>query len=123
MTKEQDRVKEIRTKLNMTMELFGKRLGVTRTAISNIEGGYRNLTEQMKKAICREFHVSYAWLTNGDGDMFSNSDAAIKEKVDQIMESENDFHKKLIESIIDLDDETLIMLKTLIDKLANKKAD
>ena len=64
-----ERVKKVRKSKEMTMEKFGERLGVTRTAISNIEKGYRGLTEQMLKAICREFNVNETWLRTGDGDM------------------------------------------------------
>ena len=64
-----ERVKTVRKSKEMTMEEFGKRLGVTRTAISNIEKGYRGLTEQMLKSICREFSVDEEWLRTGDGNM------------------------------------------------------
>ena len=64
-----ERVKTVRKSKEMTMEEFGKRLGVTRTAISNIEKGYRGLTEQMLNSICREFSVDEEWLRTGDGDM------------------------------------------------------
>ena len=51
------------------MEEFGKRLGVGRSAISNIENGNRDLTAQMAKSIAREFRVSEEWLKTGEGDM------------------------------------------------------
>ena len=57
-----ERVKEVRKSLNLTMEQFGNKLGVTKVAISNIEKEKRNLTEQMSRAICREFNVSEEWL-------------------------------------------------------------
>ena len=44
-----ERIKEIRKSLDMTLEKFGEKLGVGKTAISNIEKGNRNLTEQMAK--------------------------------------------------------------------------
>ncbi len=68
--KENERVHEIRTTLNLTLEKFGKRLGVTKVAISNIEKGHRNVTEQMRKAICREYNINETWLTSGNGEMF-----------------------------------------------------
>ena len=46
-----ERVKEIRNSLNLTLEKFGDKLGVTKTAVSRIERGERNLTEQMTKSI------------------------------------------------------------------------
>lgn len=118
-----ERIRELRKDLNLTQTDFGSKIGLKQAVIGQYENNTRNVTDRAIKDICREFHISYAWLTNGDGDMLSNSDAALKGKVDQIMESENEFHKNLIESIIDLDDETLMILQTLINKLANKKAD
>jgi transcriptional regulator with XRE-family HTH domain len=66
----QERVKELRKTLDLTMEKFGNRLGVTKVAISNIENGNRKLTEQMIKSICREFDVDENWLRTGKGKMF-----------------------------------------------------
>lgn len=60
-----ERVKEIRKFEKMTMESFGEKLGVGRTAISNIENCKRNVTDQMVKSICREFGYNEEWLRNG----------------------------------------------------------
>lgn len=65
-----ERVKELRTILNLSQEEFGNKIGVTRSSISNIEKGSRNMSEQTIKSICREYNVNYLWLTEGLGDMF-----------------------------------------------------
>ena len=67
-----ERIKKLRTsdELNLTLEKFGERVGVTKTAISKIEKNERNTTDQMFKSICREFNVNPEWLRNGTGDMF-----------------------------------------------------
>ena len=44
-----ERIKELRKALNLTLEKFGERLGVGKTAISKLEKGERNLTDQMCK--------------------------------------------------------------------------
>lgn len=67
---ENERVQEVRKRLGMTLEKFGQRLGVTKVAISNIEKGHRNVTEQMRKSICREYSVNELWLMSGQGEMF-----------------------------------------------------
>lgn len=67
---ENERVQEVRKRLGMTLEKFGQRLGVTKVAISNIEKGHRNVTEQMRKSICREYNVNELWLMSGQGEMF-----------------------------------------------------
>ena len=62
-----ERVNAVRKKEEMTMEQFGKKLGVQKSAISKIEKGERNLTEQMLLSICREFGVNEVWLRTGEG--------------------------------------------------------
>ena len=65
-----ERIKELRKSLNLTLEEFGKKLGVGKTAISKLEKSERNLTDQMALSICREFNVREKWLRDGTGDMF-----------------------------------------------------
>lgn len=65
-----ERVKELRKFLGLSGEKFGEKLGITRGAISNIENGSRNVTEQVVKSICREFGVNEKWLRTGEGEMF-----------------------------------------------------
>jgi len=65
-----NRVKELRLFLGLTQEEFGKKLGVTRSAISYIESGRSNITEHMLFTICLMFDVNKQWLKDGCGDMF-----------------------------------------------------
>ena len=67
-----ERIKEIREVLELSQEEFGKRIGITRAAISNIEKGIRNPSEQTIKFICKEYKINQNWLKNGIGEMFSN---------------------------------------------------
>ena len=68
-----NRIKELRKELNLTMEKFGERLGVGKSAINKLEKGENKITDQMFKSICREFNVNPDWLQNGTLPMF-NSD-------------------------------------------------
>lgn len=65
-----ERIKELRLALNMSGEKFGARIGISRSAVSKIEKGIVNVTEQMQKSICREFTVNEEWLRTGTGEMF-----------------------------------------------------
>lgn len=60
-----ERVKEIRKDNKLTLEKFGKKLGVGKTAISSIEHGINGVTDQMIRSICREFDINEEWLRNG----------------------------------------------------------
>ena len=113
---ENERIKEVRKSMNLTMEKFGQRLGVTKTAISNIEKGNRNVTEQMRKAICREYNVDLLWLESGLGDMFATKDEDILDIIDNIMTGEKELHKNLIKWVATLDDEDIDDIDRLIKK-------
>jgi transcriptional regulator with XRE-family HTH domain len=54
-----ERVKEVRKTLGLTLEKFGDRLGIKKAAVSKIEKGENSLTDANIKAICREFSVDY----------------------------------------------------------------
>ena len=64
-----ERIKEARKYLGLTLEKFGEKLGVGKTAISKLEKGENKLTDQMAKSICREFSISEEWLRTGSGNM------------------------------------------------------
>lgn len=111
-----ERIREVRNTLGLTLEKFGDRLGVTKVAISNIEKGNRNLTEQMTKAICREFNVDYMWLTTGDGEMFIGNDDDFIERIDRIMVGEDEARKNLFKFMLELSDDDIAALDRLMKK-------
>lgn len=114
---ENERIKKVRDTLSLTLEKFGQKLGVTKVAISNLEKGNRNVTEQMRKSICREFNVDYMWLTTGEGEMFAEGDDDTLAAIDRIMTGENEFHKKLLKWVAtSFSDEELQLLEKKIDE-------
>ncbi len=110
-----ERIKEVRKSLGFTLEKFGTRLGVGKTAISKLEKGENNLTEQMTKSICREFHVDYIWLTSGEGEMFVESDDDFYSRIDQIMAGENDKRRSMIKALLYADDADIEAFDRLVD--------
>lgn len=112
-----ERVKDVRKKLGLTLEKFGEKLGVGKTAISKIEKGENNLTEQMVKSICREFSVDYIWLTTGNGEMFVDSDDDFTEKIDRIMAGEDDARKNIFKFMLTLNDDDIAALGRILDQM------
>ena len=108
-------MKEVRKTLNLTLEKFGERIGVTRGSMSNIENGNRNLTEQMTKSICREFGVDYMWLTTGEGEMFVETDDDFFERIDRIMAGENETRKNMIKMLLYASDDDIKAFDRLVD--------
>ena len=102
-----ERIKDVRNSLGLTLEKFGEKLGVTKTAISRLEKGERSLTEQMTKSICREFGVDYMWLTTGEGEMFVETDDDFFERIDRIMAGENETRKNMIKMLLYASDDDI----------------
>lgn len=102
-TKEQ--LKALRKSVNLSQEEFGKRLGVGKSAISYLESGRSNLTDQMIILICKEFNVNEDWLRTGEGEMFLEPDTfSLDEFVDQRdgTEDEKEIIKKIMKVYFEL---------------------
>ena len=103
-----ERVKMIRKEKNLTMEAFGKQLGVTKVAISRIESGDRNVTDRMFLSICNTFNVSPEWLRDGIGEPFKEvtRNKRIEGFVEDILTNEPEGRKaRLVDALASLDEE------------------
>lgn len=118
-----ERIRDVRNSLGLTLEKFGEKLGVTKTAISRLEKGERSLTEQMTKSICREFSVDYMWLTTGEGEMFVESDDDFFERIDRIMAGENESRKNMIKTLLYASDADIEAFDRLVDYYISLRAD
>ena len=119
-----ERVKELRKVLGLSGEKFGEKIGVTRSAISDIERGRNGLSEQNILAICREFNVNEEWLSTGTGEMFKDMslDEEIINFIGEIQwDASNTFKKKFISAIAKLNDDEWKVLEKIISVCANEK--
>lgn len=116
-----ERVRTIRKHFGLTLEKFGQKLGVSKSAVSNIENGSRNLTDQMIKSICREYHINLDYLLYGDGEMFDNlPETLLDELCDQYNLDEID--RSIINIYLTLPDETKNAIKKHIKTNFGKKS-
>lgn len=117
------RVKELRKELNLTLEKFGKPLGVGKTAISKIENGENSLTDQMIISICREYNASEEWLRSGVGEMFVplTRNQVIAGFAADLIKEEDSFKSKLIEALANLNEEEWKVLEKLAADLTKEK--
>lgn len=110
-----ERVKEVRKTLGLTLEKFGDRLGIKKAAVSKIEKGENSLTDANIKAICREFSVDYMWLTTGEGEMFVETDDDFFERIDRVMAGENETRKNMIKMLLYASDDDIKAFDRLVD--------
>lgn len=115
-----DRMKAARKALKLIQDDFGKKLGVSGPAISNIESGERNVTEQMILAVCREFGISYEWLKHGTGEMFKKTDD-LNAFIGRILAGENETAKAVFRAFAKLDESDWKTIEKLIDLLLKEK--
>lgn len=70
-----EQLKKLRAALGITLEEFGKKVGITRSAVGRLEKGDRNITEQMILVICQTNWngktVNEKWFRTGEGEMFN----------------------------------------------------
>ena len=64
-----DRIKKIRHDAEMNQAEFGRKISISRSAVWKIENGENTPSEQTIKLICKEFGISYLWLTEGIDDV------------------------------------------------------
>lgn len=76
-----ERIKELRKSLKLSQTEFGKKLGVSRDVINNIENGRVELKEYLIKTICSVFNVSANWLRTGEGGMKAESDEDMLDRI------------------------------------------
>lgn len=101
-----DRLKILRKELKITQEELGKTLGISKAAVSKIENGFALLTERNINIICKEYNVNYAWLVNGDGEMFSTITKTLIDRLADQYELSQE-KKELVERILALPDEEI----------------
>lgn len=115
-----ERIRELRKKhLKMSMEVFGKRLGVSRDTINNIELNRLARPEQkmsLYKLICSEFNISEEWLLNGTGDMYANNEAEYSALIDRVMTGQNEFAKNIFKTFALFDEADWEALRRMIEK-------
>lgn len=123
------RIKKIRKNLKLTQEEFGKRLGVTRNAIANIESGRVTPSNLFLNLLSKEFNISKEWIETGcdnsENDSLSSQDIKLADIFARLTldksSSKSKKIKNLIETLSELDEEYIDALEVLTLGLINQK--
>ena len=76
-----ERIKLLRKELGLTQNEFGEKIGLKKSAISQIENGSTSSNPRIVQLICTAFNISEKWLTEGKGDMYTSDEKAILDKL------------------------------------------
>ena len=113
-----NRIKQVRKSNNLSMEKFGERIGITRSSVCKLENGENNPSEQTIKLICKEFNISYIWLTEGIGEMEESVDTSTMARIDAIMTGENETAKNIFKAFSKLDESEWKLLEKIINDIS-----
>lgn len=116
----QPRIKTLRQTLGMSQTDFGRKIGVTRSVLSNLDLGITTLQDPLLSLVCSVFNVRREWLESGSGEMFEQPDteAPFYNAVGSISNDEPDsFRKRFVIALAELDDAGLDAMEQFIRSL------
>lgn len=76
-----ERFKKLRKALGLSQEELGNKIGLSKSGISNIESGTRNVTDKHIKLICSEFPINEDWLRTETGEMLLKTSSDVMEQL------------------------------------------
>lgn len=86
-----ERIKLVRKEKGLSLEEFGSKICMGKSAVSRIENGINGTTDQTIRSICREFGVNERWLRTGEGEMFEQrQEAALAHLAEEYALSQDD---------------------------------
>lgn len=118
----QERFRELRKALGLSQDDFGRKLGVTRGVITNIELGKVPPKDLFVSLVCDTFGVNRTWIETGEGEMFNDlgPDAAFERLCTEIAASDDELLKRAMRAYWDLSDDRKKMVWDFIDQIAGK---
>ena len=122
---ENNRIKEIRKEAGLTQDQFGGRLGVKKNTISQIENGVNAVSDQLRRSICREFHVSEEWLRTGRGEMFAprSREEEVEAAVQRLLSGQRpDFKRRLVTVLSALNEDQWEVLEEKLLEIVGERA-
>lgn len=121
-----DRIKQVRKDNQLTIVKFGERIGISNPAVSMMETGKSNPSDQTIRSICREFKVNEIWLRTGEGDMFQamTENEELAAYLGDVMHDEPEsFRRRLTLEMKNWTPEVWQMLEEICKRLATEKPD
>lgn len=120
-----ERIRLIRKENGISQNEFGKRIGISRDTVANIECDRMEPKEIHILAVCREFGISKDWLLTGEGEMEApkSHEEEIAEISAKLFNEKDPLRKELLSLISDMGQDELdavAKLRTYIDKKTKK---
>lgn len=119
-----ERVKELRKQINLTQQAFADRLNLKRNTVGSYEVNVVAPSDRTISDICREFNVNETWLRTGEGEMFNQitqSEKLAAFLADITADEGDDFKRRFVEMLAELEPEDWKLLERMAEKLQKKE--
>lgn len=119
-----ERVKELRKQINLTQQAFADRLNLKRNTVGSYEVNVVEPSDRTISDICREFNVNETWLRTGEGEMFNQitqSEKLAAFLADITADEGDDFKRRFVEMLAELEPEDWQLLERMAEKLQKKE--
>jgi transcriptional regulator with XRE-family HTH domain len=107
-----ERIKQIRSELQISQREFSKQVFISQTTLGEIETGVRKVNNRIIELISSRFNINREWLKDGKGKMFDTKKPDItfehlKEIYNQLSRPLQNYLLKQSELILKLQKETI----------------
>ena len=120
-----ERLKLLRKELGLTQIEFGEKIGLKKSAASQVEKDGYSINPRLLQLICSTFNISEKWLTEGKGDMYTSDEEAILEKLAgmyNLSESQLTFAKQWLQLPAATKDAVVDYIASVASALQEKKS-
>lgn len=120
-----ERFKQVRKEIGLSQTELGKKLGIKKDVVANIElNRLKNPSqkEPLFKLFCQEFDISYEWLMNDIGKPFLKFPKTIIDELAKVYKLDDEM-KEIIARFVNLTPEEQAGVKKLFFPVLNEKKD
>ena len=121
-----DRIKQLRKSLNLSQTDFGKKLGVSRDVINNLDRSVVDPKPLILEHICSVYNVNPDWLMHGTGEMFLERDSGdeIAEFLSSLLDDDDtSIRKRFILALSKFDGDDWATVEKFIDNFTKTEKD
>lgn len=121
-----DRIKQLRKSLNLSQTDFGKKLGVSRDVINNLDRSAVDPKPLMLDHICSVYNVNPDWLMHGTGEMLLERDSGdeIAEFLSSLLDDDDtSIRKRFILALSKFDGDDWATVEKFLDNFTKTEKD
>ena len=121
-----DRIKQLRKSLNLSQTDFGKKLGVSRDVINNLDRSVVDPKPLILEHICSVYNVNPDWLMHGTGEMFLERDSGdeIAEFLSSLLDDDDtSIRKRFILALSKFDGDDWATVEKFLDYFTKTEKD